>query len=67
MAAFGREFAKPGLLPTIHHQHLLNAFNMRNVGDYDVRADFTVAEVEELLGWAQDFIVAVESFIQTAD
>ena len=66
IAAFGREFAKTGLLPSVHHQRLLNAFNMRNVGDYDARADFTAEQVEELLGWAHDFILAAENFLQAA-
>ncbi len=64
IAAFGRELAKTGLLPSLHHQHLLSAFNMRNVGDYDLRADFSAAQVEELLGWAHDFILAIENFLQ---
>ena len=37
---------------------------MRNVGDYDVRADFSAEQVEELLGWTRDFILTVESFLQ---
>jgi hypothetical protein len=43
------------------------AFNMRNVGDYDVRPNFTAGAVEELLSWAHEFIGAVEDFLQAAD
>ncbi len=67
IAAFGREFAKAKVLPSIHHQRLLSAFNMRNVGDYDVRPNFTAGEVEELLSWAHEFIGVVENFLQAAD
>lgn len=66
IAAFGREFAKAQVLPALHHRRLMDAFNMRNVGDYDVRPNFTAGEVEELLSWAHEFIGAVEIFLQAA-
>jgi uncharacterized protein (UPF0332 family) len=65
MAAFGREFAKTGSLEPRLHQHLINAFNMRNIGDYDTRASFTGEQVDELLTWAREFIRAAEAFLAT--
>jgi len=34
IAAFGREFVKPGLLPQSLHRDLLEAYDLRNLGDY---------------------------------
>lgn len=67
IAAFGREFAKTQALDRRLHQWLINAFNMRNMGDYDARVDFTDDQVGELLTWARDFVRDARVFLGGAD
>ncbi len=56
IAAFGKEFVKTGLLDSHYHRNILNAFDLRNAGDYGVihvvseaNARQTIAEARELL------------------
>lgn len=56
IAAFGKKFVKTGLFDNRFHQSLLNAFDLRNEGDYGVshtvseeKANQTIAEAGELL------------------
>jgi uncharacterized protein (UPF0332 family) len=34
LAAFGKEFIRTGIFPAKYHQYVLEAFNLRNAGDY---------------------------------
>jgi len=34
IAAFGKEFIKSGVFPVEFHQFILEAFDLRNIGDY---------------------------------
>lgn len=56
IAAFGKHFAKTGLLPTTLHSHLLNAFKDRQIGDYEVIKEITKFEAETHLKNAKEFI-----------
>jgi len=38
ISAFGQVFAKTGRLPEEFHRYLLDARDLRNAGDYDIRA-----------------------------
>ena len=67
IAGFGREFARTQALDRQLHQRLINAFNMRNVGDYDTRVEFTEEQVSELLTWARDFVGEAQASLDRAD
>jgi hypothetical protein len=41
MAAFGREFVGTGAVPSEFHRWLLDAFDARNIGDYDIHRRLT--------------------------
>jgi len=41
IAAFGKEFAKTGILPAEFHAHLREASDARNVADYQADSDLT--------------------------
>ena len=60
IAAFGREFAKTGVLDPHLHRHLIDAQDLRNVGDYDTASTITDAQLRELLEWTDAFLAAVE-------
>jgi len=64
IAAFGKEFAKTGLIAPEHHWHLKDAFETRQIGDYgaDIRVTMNIAE--EVLIWARDFSIAGEAYLK---
>ena len=56
IAAFGKKFVKTGIFDSRFHRSLLNAFDLRNAGDYGIthtvckrKANETIAEAVELL------------------
>jgi uncharacterized protein (UPF0332 family) len=55
-AAFGREFAKPNIVDRKFHRYLLDAEDMRHMGDYAVGATLTAAHASETLTWATEFL-----------
>ncbi|MBF8286066.1 MAG: hypothetical protein HW378_4981, partial [Anaerolineales bacterium] len=63
IAAFGREFARTGDLDPRFHRYLIDAQDLRQVGDYGTGGNVTADQVDELLRWTPDFIVAAEGFL----
>ena len=63
IAAFGREFARTGNLDPRFHRYLIDAQDLRQVGDYGTGGNVTADQVDELLHWTLDFIVATEGFL----
>jgi len=64
IAAFGKEFAKTGLISPEHHRHLKDAFETRQIGDYGVEISVSMNIAEEVLAWARDFSMAGETFLK---
>ena len=65
IAAYGKEFAKTGTLSPKYHRYLIDAEDLRNVGDYGVGSVVTDAQVQELLGWVDEFLTAAEAYLTT--
>ena len=63
MAASGREFAKTGTVPFEFHRWLMDAFDARNVGDYDIHRDLTGEQAAEHLRRATILIEAAAEFL----
>jgi uncharacterized protein (UPF0332 family) len=63
IAAFGREFAKTGILNAKYHRILLDAQDMRNVGDYGIGPSVTPDQVTDLAFLTDDFLRAVETLL----
>ena len=63
IAAFGREFAKTGTLDPQLHRYLLDAQDLRNVGDYGIERPISAAQVAEIFARADEFITATEQFL----
>lgn len=63
-AAFGREFAKPGVVPRIYHQRLVEAFVFRQAGDYSTGHSITSDVADELIHQAGDFLTFAESLLR---
>jgi uncharacterized protein (UPF0332 family) len=62
-AAFGREFAKPGVLDRKFHQWLLSASDLRLQGDYQAQVQVTDEDVEAGLARAREFLEAAKQWL----
>ena len=56
IAAFGKEFAKTGVLDARFHRYLLDAQDFRNLGDYGVGRPVSAEQARQVLQWAADFL-----------
>ena len=63
IGAFGREFAKPGLVPVEFHRFLIAAQNKRTKADYEVDEDLSLTNdaVQTLIDQARQFITLAET------
>lgn len=62
-AAFGREFAKTGVVPPEYHRWLLDAFDARSIGDYDLHRGISRETANEHLRRASALIDAATVFL----
>jgi uncharacterized protein (UPF0332 family) len=67
IAAFGKEFARPHRLDPRFHRYLIDAQDVRNVGDYGIGPGVTRAQLAELLAWTDEFLAAAEAFLAEND
>jgi uncharacterized protein (UPF0332 family) len=64
-AAFGKEFAKTGLLDAKFHRYLLQTQKRREIGHYGGEAEeVTVEQAGESLLWAEEFMQVVKGYLQ---
>jgi uncharacterized protein (UPF0332 family) len=63
IAAFGREFAKTGLLPSVFHSYLREAAEARNLGDYQVVSHLTAETAARHIDRAEQFLATAEEFL----
>ncbi|MGQ9755827.1 MAG: HEPN domain-containing protein [Desulfotomaculales bacterium] len=59
IAAFGRELAKPGLVPAHLHRYLLDAFDLRQISDYGAPGAVGREQAAAVLTRAEEFIASV--------
>ena len=64
LAAFGREFAKPGLVQPELHRHLLEALALRHAGDYGTGEAVTEDDARRQLERAEGFLAAAMSLLR---
>lgn len=67
IVAFGQHFAKPKLVPRHLHRYLLDAFDMRQVGDYGAPGMIGATRAKQVLAWAQEFSEAAVAFLKTTE
>jgi len=63
IGAFGREFAKSGQLNAKLHRWLIDAQDIRNVGDYGVGTDVPAEQAKEVISQAQEFIAVGKDYL----
>ena len=56
ISAFGREFVRGGDVPPRFHRYLLDAADLRTLGDYGTGAEIAPDRVREILVWGQEFL-----------
>jgi uncharacterized protein (UPF0332 family) len=63
-AAFGKYFAKPGLLDRRFHTQLLEAFESRLQADYGVDIDLPRMAVAKMIRWAEEFLAEARRYLE---
>ncbi len=63
ISAFGKEFIKTGIFPAEYHRYLLDAFDLRNIGDYGTIHSVNKDQVQQLIQHAKDIVNAIQSYL----
>jgi len=63
LAAFGREFIKPGIVAAKFHRYLLDAEDLRHTSDYDIEPPLTADQVTGVLAWAEEFLEVAQQIL----
>ena len=66
IAAFGKEFAKAGLLPAEFHAHLREAAEARNISDYQAASYATEETTVQHISRAEELLAAAEEYLKAA-
>ena len=64
VAAFGKEFARTGLLDTKFHRYIIDAQERRQVGHYgSEHEEVTEEQALESFQWAREFMETVKTYL----
>ena len=63
IAAFGKEFVKPAILPKKLREYMVSAFDMRQLGDYGAPGSVSEARAQSLIGETKEFIETIEGYL----
>jgi uncharacterized protein (UPF0332 family) len=64
IAGFGKMFAKSQRLDPRFHRYLIDAQDIRNLGDYGVGSGVSRGQVADLLAWSDEFLAAATALLQ---
>lgn len=64
ISAFGYNFTRTELIPNKFHKYLIDAQNLRNIGDYDTVTLISEEEALTEMNRAKEFIDFTEEFIK---
>lgn len=62
IAAFGREYAKTGIVPSHLHKYISDAFDVRQAGDYGPLGSVNKGKAKTIIKRAEEFIETVEEY-----
>jgi uncharacterized protein (UPF0332 family) len=65
IAAFGRRFARTGMVPAEFHRYLIDGQDMRTVGDYSTGPGLTAAQAAEQIARAERFLNQADRLLRT--
>ena len=63
ISAFGRAYAKTGIMDSNFHRWLIDAQDFRNIGDYGVEAHVSRDDANSVCDWASEFIDQAEDLL----
>jgi len=63
ISAFGREYAKTGLVDSKYHRWLIDAQDFRNIGDYGIETHISEDDAKSACQWASEFIKQAENIL----
>jgi uncharacterized protein (UPF0332 family) len=63
IAAYGKEFAKTGLLDPKFHRNLIVAQKRRETGHYGAESEITNEQALESYQWAEEFMQVVKTYL----
>jgi len=63
IAAFGKEFVKPAILPKKLREYMVSAFDIRQLGDYGAPGSVSEARAQSLIGETKEFIETIEGYL----
>jgi uncharacterized protein (UPF0332 family) len=63
ISAFGREYAKTGIMDSKYHRWLIDAQDFRNIGDYGIDDHISEDDANSVCDWASEFIEQSEGFL----
>ena len=64
ISAFGREFIRTGKIEAKFHRYIIDAQDLRNLGDYGVGKKISTEQSQEILNWSQEFISVAEAILK---
>jgi uncharacterized protein (UPF0332 family) len=64
IAAFGREFARAGVMPPEFHAHLRAASEARNISDYQLVSHLTEEEAAQHISRAESLLATAWEFLK---
>lgn len=67
ISAFGKDFIKPGIFNEKFHRYLLEAFELRNAGDYGTIHSVPLEKTGEIITKAGDFIKMIDEYLVNKD
>jgi len=65
ISAFGKDYIKTGIFSNKYHRYILEAFDVRNAGDYGVVNSVSDDKSADMLNKAEDFCNTIEDYINT--
>ena len=65
MAAFGKEFVKTGAFDSLFHRCLLNAFELRNAGDYGAVQAVSEEDTRQVIDQSRELLAAIDQYLAT--
>ena len=63
IAAFGKEFVKPAILPKKLREYLVSAFDIRQLGDYGAPGSVNKERAQSLIEETKEFIETIEGHL----
>lgn len=66
IAAYGEHFAKPGVLDPVFHQHLIEAFDKRQIGDYAFDEEISLEDARRQISRAASFLDAADRWLTSS-